>query len=301
MNSVINESIIEFYNERSITSGVDHGAGDYGVFELEHHGFAAARPARYCRRDFYKIALIRGENRCHYAHKSIHLSGPTLVFFNPHVPYTWEPLSDETGFFCIFTALFFSEAFRLDLRKLPMFMTNARPAYSLNTNAGFRISEIFNKMLFEKAARSPHQLDLARTYISELIFSALNMEPSEVLYQHANANARLTGIFLDLLERQFTTVSQYSAPLKLPGQYAKHMNVHVNHLNNAVKQITGKTTSAHIAERTISEARILLKTTQLNIAEIAYLLGFGEQTHFYNFFRRSTGMSPSEYRRGFMA
>jgi len=43
--------------------------------------------------------LIRGRNIYHYADKSIEIDGPTLIFFNPQVPYTWEPVSgDQTGF-----------------------------------------------------------------------------------------------------------------------------------------------------------------------------------------------------------
>jgi len=57
-------------------------------------------PPRYSRRDFYKISLIRGDNVYHYGDKSIEASGSTLIFFNPHVPYTLESRSDNnTGFF----------------------------------------------------------------------------------------------------------------------------------------------------------------------------------------------------------
>jgi AraC family transcriptional regulator, transcriptional activator of pobA len=34
----------------------------------------------YARYDFYKIMLIRGRHRCHYADKSIEFDGCTLLF-----------------------------------------------------------------------------------------------------------------------------------------------------------------------------------------------------------------------------
>ena len=70
------------------------------------------------------------------------------------------------------------------------------------------------------------------------------------------------------------------------------LNVHVNYLNRAVKEVTGKPTTTHITERIISEAKALLQHTDWNIADIAYALGFEYPTYFNNFFKRLTGTNP---------
>jgi AraC-like DNA-binding protein len=44
-------------------------------------------------------------------------------------------------------------------------------------------------------------------------------------------------------------------------------------------------------------ARAYLGQRELSIAEIAYLLGFAEQSSLTRAFRRWTGMSPAEFRR----
>ena len=72
----------------------------------------------------------------------------------------------------------------------------------------------------------------------------------------------------------------------------KTLNVHANHLNRAVKEVTGKPTTTHISERIISEAKALLQHTDWNIAEIAYALGFEYPTYFNNFFKKITGTNP---------
>jgi AraC-like DNA-binding protein len=72
--------------------------------------------------------------------------------------------------------------------------------------------------------------------------------------------------------------------------------VHINHLNRAVKETTGKTTSALIATRLVSEAKALLKHTNWSITEIGYSLGFEEPAHFNNFFRKHAEVSPSAFR-----
>jgi AraC-like DNA-binding protein len=70
----------------------------------------------------------------------------------------------------------------------------------------------------------------------------------------------------------------------------------VNYLNRAVKEVTGKPTSAHIAERVVSEAKALLLHTDWNIADIAYSLGFEYPTYFNNYFKRVTGTTPTSFR-----
>jgi AraC-like DNA-binding protein len=84
--------------------------------------------------------------------------------------------------------------------------------------------------------------------------------------------------------------------LKTAQDYAKNLNVHVNYLNRSVKEVTGRPTTAHITERTVSEAKALLQHTNWNVADIAYALGFEYPTYFNNFFKKITGTNPTSFR-----
>ncbi len=293
------ESIKEFYHARSIESSDISNCenSNYNVFTLEDNGFTSKRPAKYCRRDFYKIALIRGTNRCHYAHKSIEITGSTLMFFSPYVPYTWEPLSDETGYFSIFKESFYSEGFKNDIKQLPMFILDGKPCYSLNNEQDELVSKIFKKLLNEKLSDYQFKLDLSRTYISELIHFALKLEPFEKIYEYSNANSRLTTIFFEVLNRQFSDCATgNSSPLKTAKDFAGHLCVHVNHLNRAISAMTGRTTTQLIGVKIATEAQSMLKFTNLSISEIGNNLGFDDAAHFYNFFKKRVGVSPSIFR-----
>ncbi|MEO5684506.1 MAG: helix-turn-helix domain-containing protein, partial [Chitinophagaceae bacterium] len=125
----------------------------------------------------------------------------------------------------------------------------------------------------------------------------LKLQPSKNFNGQSNAASRLTAVFLELLERQFP-VESVSNPLRLKTaqDYASHLNVHVNYLNRAVKEVTGKPTTIHITERIVSEAKALLQYTGWNIADIAYALGFEYPTYFNNFFKRLTGTNPKSLR-----
>ncbi len=295
------ESLEDFYKYK-IDHKPEHLRQDiahFNVFRLENSlGHGCTEPVKYTRRDFYKISLIRGKSVFHYADKSLETSGSTLMFFNPQVPYTWEPVQEEsTGFFCIFKEAFFTENLRSNIKELPMFKTGNKPSYSLDLTQDALIAQIYEKILMEINSDYRFKFDLIRNYVTELIHIALKMQPTEQIYQHSDANSRITAVFTELLERQFpieTPSQQFT--LRSAKNFADKLAVHVNHLNRAIKETTGKTTSHHIAERLTAEAKALLKHTNWNISEISYCLGFEEPAHFNNFFKKHTATTPSAYR-----
>jgi AraC-like DNA-binding protein len=123
------------------------------------------------------------------------------------------------------------------------------------------------------------------------------MQPATTLYSHQNASARISSLFMELLERQFPIESSSQRLyLRSAIDFARQLAVHVNHLNRALKETTGKTTSQLIGERIAQEARVLLKHTDWNISEIGYSLGFEEPPHFINFFKKKAKVSPKSYR-----
>jgi len=79
--------------------------------------------------------------------------------------------------------------------------------------------------------------------------------------------------------------------------YADAQNLHPNYLSNVIKIKTGKPIGTWITEKTISEARALLQNSTISIKEIAYRLGFSESTHFSNYFKKHTGLSPVLFRK----
>ncbi|WP_153798004.1 helix-turn-helix domain-containing protein [Foetidibacter luteolus] len=294
------ETLEDFYKHKLnwLPDNLKKDIGHFNVFRLEDCIGPGKPPVQYSRRDYYKISLLRGETVYHYADKSIQVNGTTLMFFNPQVPYTIEPIAeDSTGSFCIFKEGFFSERMKGSLQELPMFALGGKPAYFLNEAQDKYVSAIFDKMFDEIGSDYTYKYDLLRTYVTEMIHYALKMQPAESLYQHPDAKSRITAVFTELLERQFPIESPAQRfSLRSANDFAKKLAVHVNHLNRAIKETTGKTTSEHISERLTSEAKALLKHTNWNISEISYCLGFEEPAHFNNFFKKQTSLTPSAYR-----
>jgi len=295
------ESLPEFYQHhfKQLPASRPLERGQVNVFRLEDVLAPRAAPVQYSRRDFYKITLIRGRNLYHYADKSLEIIGPTLVFFNPQVPYTWQPLSDDTtGFFCIFREEFFQGWGTPTLTELPLFQPGSTPAYPLTAAQDEEVSVLYSKMIAELHSDYPLKYALLRSYAAELVHYALKLRPADARYQHPDAKSRLAAVFLELLERQFPIESlNRRVALRSASDFARQLAVHVNHLNRCVRDTTGKTTTDHIAERLAGEARALLRHTDWNIAEVGYSLGFDEPANFNYFFKKQTGLAPSAFRR----
>ncbi|NML65993.1 AraC family transcriptional regulator [Hymenobacter sp. RP-2-7] len=275
--------------------------------ELKLSGFkayevdTAAGPSHpYRRRDFYKVALVTSHCTVHYADRSIELNGTCLMFANPHIPYAIELHEPRLmGYSCLFTEAYMRENDRSEsLQQSPLFKVGGTPIFHLSAEQTAYAKGIFQKILAEQSTDYLYKGDLIRTYLQLLIHEALRMQPTESFVQHKNASSRITSLFQELLERQFPIESPDQAmQLKTAQDFAGQLAMHVNHLNRAVKEATGKPTTAHIAERVIGEAKALLHHTSWTTAEIAHSLGFEYPTYFNSFFKKHTGTTPLAFRR----
>lgn len=278
----------------------------FNVSDLKLKGFKAYEIASsvnpvptYNRRDFYKICLSFGHILIHYADRTVELDGAYLFFGNPRIPYATELLSKEqTGYSCLFTEEFIKAGDRSEsMQQSPLFKIGGTPVFVLTPDQAAFISRIFQKMLSEQATDYSFKSNLMRTYIQLLTHEALQMQPAESHTSPRNASSRIATLFLELLERLFPIENPHqSVSLKTAQDFANQLAIHVNHLNRSVKEVTGKSTTAHIAERIIGEAKALLLHTDWTVAQISQSLGFKYATYFNNFFRKHTGMVPRSLR-----
>ncbi|MCL4638429.1 MAG: helix-turn-helix transcriptional regulator [Pseudosphingobacterium sp.] len=298
------ESLQDFYNRNpranpfGLSTNNANGLGHFNVFTREN----CFRSTPYNRRDFYKISLIIGSGRLYYADKWVDIDRPALLFSNPTVPYSWEAISDkQEGYFCLFTASFLqTDSPHFLLNQLSLFKVGGDFVFFVNEAQCRAVSELFEKMMEEITTNYVHKYDLLRNYLQLIIHEAMKMQPVRSYLPHSSAS-RVCDLFLDLLERQFPIDSQErTLGLRSAQDYANILSVHVNHLNRSVKEITGKTTTQHIAERLVKEAKALLIHSDWTISEIAYSLGFSYPPYFNNFFRKQTRMTPGIFREQYV-
>lgn len=287
MQNKITRPVSEFNTELKLKG--------FNVFQIESDGNATRN---YSRKDFYKICLTTGESIIHYADKSFNAQGTVLFFGNPHIPYSWETISTSyVGYTCLFSEEFLKSDRSESLQHSSLFKIGGTPILKITEEQRYFLNTLFQKMMVEQQTDYAYKDDLMRNYINLIIHEALKMQPSENYTNTNNAQSRIASVFLELLERQFPIeTSERPLELKTAQDYSNTLSLHVNYLNRAVKAVTGKSTTTHISERIIGEAKALLQHTDWNIAEIAYALGFEYPSYFNNFFKKNTGTNPKSFR-----
>jgi AraC family transcriptional activator of pobA len=297
MNKI--ESIEEFYQRKFnwIPDNIRSEIGHFNVFQHEPVEPGKIKPLPYKRRDFYKIMLVVGDINMNYADRVVSVKKQAMFFSNPQIPYSCENLERiESGFYCIFNQHFFHKFG--ELNQYSVFQPAGNHVFELSDEQVEQITGIYKKMFEEIQSDYAHKYDVLRNLVFELLHFAMKIQPSpKADKQLINASQRISTLFLELLERQFPVDENHQKiNLRSASDFSKQLNVHVNHLNRALKETTNKTTSQIITERVLQESKILLRHSKWNVSEIAYSLGFTEVTHFNNFFKKHVQSSPLKFR-----
>ncbi len=296
------ETLEEFYKRKfnCLPENLQREIGHFNVFRLDPFVGQKPNPVPYKPRDFYKIMLVVGSSRVHYADRTVDVTKQALSFSNPQIPYQWERLDQLSGgYFCIFNRHFFYQFG--DLNQYSVFQPSGEHIFLLSDEQMPRVASVFERMFEEMESEYVHKYDVLRNLVFELLHIALKMQPpGKPDQQRVNASKRIATLFLELLERQFPIEENHPyVQLRSASDFAHQLNLHVNSLNRSLKEVLGKTTSQVIAERFLQEAKILLRHSTWSVSEIGYALGFSEATHFSNFFKKWTDSSPAKFRNSY--
>lgn len=81
--------------------------------------------------------------------------------------------------------------------------------------------------------------------------------------------------------------------------YADQLDITPKHLSRTIKQQTGSSAVDWINRYVILEAKVMLRSSNLNVQQIAEELNFPSQSFFGKYFKKATGISPKDYRNSF--
>lgn len=254
----------------------------------------------YSRKKFYTATLLEGKYNIEFEDKNIALTGTTLLFTTSKIPFGLHPLDGlYKGVSCIFKEDFITKnnsGYRL--LEFPIYKPGRQNIYALTDSQAQNFTAIYAKIFNEKLDNSNFKESLQRNYLLELIFNAQKLDPVASYIKKNNTTEEIACSFIRLLESQFPIDSpQNIIKIKTAGEFADYLSLHPNYLNRQVKLSKGRTVSDIINSRIEQEAKILLKLTNWNIAQIANSLGFEEPSHFNTFFKKHTKISPTDYRK----
>jgi len=293
------ETIDDFYKGQftAIPDRFKAEIGHFNVFKFDAVKDCGLKPVPYNIRAYFKICFIVGKNTVHSSDKTINIEKQGLLFGNPQVPYSWQHLSEEQyGYFCIFTPHFFHHFGNPS--EYAVFKPGTIPVMELNDEQAQKAEQLFADMYADWNGDYLYKYDRMRVLVYELLHLAIKTQPVKSCQRNfSSASEKIATQFLELLEQQFP-LADNGIPLRLrsSSNFAEQLSVHVNHLNKVSQEVLHKPTSVIIQERILLEAKILLKHTTKAVSEIAFDLGFKEKTHFNNFFKKYSQLSPTQFR-----
>ena len=124
--------------------------------------------------------------------------------------------------------------------------------------------------------------------VGDIMYHYLAEHPEEQNNSHNRAEENF---------KQFThLLGEHFREERSVGFYARQLCITPKYLTTLIKRISGQSVSEWIDNYVILEAKTLLKYSTMSIQEIAYYLNFPNQSFFGSYFKRNTGMSPSQYK-----
>lgn len=99
------------------------------------------------------------------------------------------------------------------------------------------------------------------------------------------------------LLKEYIQTSAEKKGLPTVAYFADKCNLSTGYFGELVKTETGRTAKDFISSRILSAAKEYLSSDLMTVTQISARLGFEYPQHFVRFFKRYTGMTPSEFKK----
>lgn len=243
------------------------------------------------RYDNYAIIWIeRGNISMTIDFVPVQTSGIGLVFIGKDRIWSILKIQDCKGYILRFSSEYFcrraSDA--RFLQRSTVFDTLESPYIAITNKC--KVANIVSLLHQEYKEQEKFCNEVIRQQLSTLMLLSereIKQKSSDVYLE--NEEFKQIRIFKKLIEEHF-------AEIKSMNKYAELMIIPPKRLISVVSKTTGKTPKQLLNERILLEAKRLLIYCSWSIKEIAYHLGFKEETNFTKFFKQQTGKTPLEFR-----
>ena len=230
------------------------------------------------------ILMDKGESRAIVEGKEYRLQAPCLAVVMPNQTYCLLEASDDLEV----RAIIMSNNFTLNLMSSNLNnMILENPVIDISSDI-ISFNTYYNVLLHtvRSSFKSSHLESAKHLTMSMLYFYARKLE-------HLEKDKKKREIVFDRFcddVRKFYKINR-SIPF-----YSGRLAVSSKYLNDIVKEKTGITANEYIDRQTIIECKALLSSTDMSILKISLIMHFPSYSVFGKFFKRMTGMTPTEYR-----
>ena len=264
-------------------------------FEVKNLDYVRSHPSyfrgiRIAR--FYQIVWVEsGSANFTVDFEQIEIRAGQMLLIAPDRSYTFDTTSDYNGRLIIFTRLF--------LEQSPSDEEFVRSSVLLNPILKNPVVDVNQQLMLHYLALLDAEVNLPACTIQQRIVQGLLvtllMNAERTICDEAEA---LPTRFDRPVRCQFSNdVEQYFRTQHSVVFYCQKLGMTDKQLKKIIKKNIGKSPKEYIDDRLILEAKRLLCYNDVSVKEIAYDLGFSDDSNFYKFFFKHTGFTPLNFRK----
>jgi len=217
--------------------------------------------------------------------------GGVLVILSNHIIEAQEVSEDFSG-----THMFVSGKFlkHLDIGDSYKFhdAVDKNPYFQLDERSCLAVENYFEMChsILEYKGENPNTEEALRL-LTRLLFLMMGWFLHREVYDEriTDRSSAITTKFVNLVKRNYAEHRDVDF-------YAERMHMTAKYLSAVITKSTGKTPIKWIENFVILDAKAQLGSTRKTIQQIAFNLHFTSQSFFGHYFKRATGISPTEYR-----
>ena len=260
-------------------------------FSMMHNRAQAESPHRH---DYYEILFVEeGAGQHIIDYEPYDIKPPVFYFLSKGQIHFWnlsKPLKGKVLLFprefLLPPALGFNQE-----GDISIFNSLSKAPYVCVDGERYRKLRALFQEVSEEYNRGMHRnLSVLRSFVHILLVNLLRIhatnQPKDILDQ-PNTMVRK---FRQLVCENFVMIRSVQ-------EYADLIGISTTHLRDTVKEVTGYSPGQIIRQEIIYEAKRMLANTIATTAEIGYALNFEDTSYFSRFFKRETGLSPTDYRK----
>lgn len=229
------------------------------------------------------LYLTKGTGKHTINTNTYEIAAPVLYIIRENELHFWDIDTEPDGFVLIIKKAFVDQHYDYELGYL-LSQLKYQSQWKIPHENTPTLNTLFELLISENSAAAKPGTTLL-SLLKALVSKFLQDQPL-----HQPATNSQCARFTELLSYPDNLVNSVA-------HYAKLLHTSPQNLNASCKKVTGNTAYAILAHHIISEARRLLLYTQLSISEIAYKLGFKDNSHFSKYFRKNTGTNPMALRK----
>lgn len=244
------------------------------------------------KHDFYlSVLFTKGHGTHDIDFNSYTIKPGSLFFMLPGQTHNWELSDDIEGYIFFHTKTFYNLLFpnkRLD--EYPSFYLRDNLKHIQLKAEEQLIYENYFKTILEEYRTSNSLKYRKLGLLIDLIYIDSNRLKIQPQFNTDKTNTQM--LYYKKLQ---LLIDKHYMTLKKPKDYAQKLNITVKHLNKIVTNLLNKSTSELINERIILEAKRKISHGELTIKEISYQLNYEDYSYFSRFFKKNTGLTPTEF------